>query len=77
MGDVILSNSSVLKYTQIALFNITPSVSVSLRIFQIIFVNDTDSKIAKDKQSSRITGLSHIYVWKKTRDTNLDELLTF
>jgi hypothetical protein len=47
MGVAILWNSLVLKSTKIALFIIKPSVPISLRLYQITFAQDTDSKIAK------------------------------
>jgi hypothetical protein len=42
MGVAILWNSLVLFY-------ITPSIPVSLRLYQITFANDTYSKIAETK----------------------------
>ena len=59
-----------------ALFNITSSVPVSLRVYNITFANDTDSKTAEDKQNSRITIFFMHIVLEENKNNTLDGLLT-
>lgn len=55
MGNDILWNSG-LKSTKpkLALFYFTPSIPVSVRLYQITFANNTDSLIAEEKQTTHI-----------------------
>jgi hypothetical protein len=77
MGATIVWNSCVLKITNIALFNITLSVTVSLRLYQITFTNYTYYKIAEDEQNSLITKFFTHILLKENQSNILDGLLTF
>ena len=65
----------IIEEHKVALFNITPSVLVSLYPCQITFANDTDSNIAEDEQNSQTTKFfTH---FGRNQDNILDVLLMF
>ena len=71
-GSAILWRFYVLNSTNIALFNITLSVPVSLNLYQIIFTNNTDSEITGDKHNSRTTiFFTHIFLEENQSNINV------
>ena len=65
----------IIEEHKVALFNITPSVLVSLHPYQITFANDTDSNIVEDEQNSQTTKFfTH---FGRNQDNILDVLLMF